>query len=329
MKSLGKDKRLRLAAVQETIEELRTTFDFFSANLGRLKEKLVDNPHWLVETMWQIRNEVRIVMGETPSQPTGIATDNKLIGLTLDLEYLEDRVVEFEKQLPEHVNPQIQVEFDQLTDLLRSAESALSIHELHCQLAWWHVEVEVDGACSLPKIREEARDYLQRLEDVTVAPKSLKLSLQLTRLRIHYESLLKQLEFAFNLHERAERRMRVEAREKAKLDRFCDAQVAVATSCRKAKEWLELTPDEQYEQGCKAMASEVHRAMSELGSATGDLQHRPDYGKYRGEYDVASSNCKLVLASIDKAVQHYQNSSTWWGRFANWIDDRLKTKEPM
>ena len=51
MKFLGKDESVTLAGVQKSADDLRVTFDFFSTNVGKLQEKLQNDPHWLVETM--------------------------------------------------------------------------------------------------------------------------------------------------------------------------------------------------------------------------------------------------------------------------------------
>lgn len=329
MKSPGKAKSLRLAAALETVDELRLTFDSFTTDIARLKEKLESNPHWLVETMWQIRKEIGIVSHENTSPRTGIALTNKIIGLSLDLEYLEDRAKEFAELLPHLIDPQIEHDFTELLSLLSSAESSLNLHQMYIQMTLMGVYVEANEQCVLATSREKVQSFLTRLENITVEPKSLKLRIQLIRLTNHYGALVKQWDMVDNIKEGLEKKELEKAAEQAKLYRFNDAQSAVAASCRKAKEWLERAPDESYLEGCQLRIAEVRGAMSELGLATTDLQNRPGYSDYHSKYESARSKSRSMLVAIDRAVTHHQNSSTWWGRLANWIDDCLKTKEPM
>lgn len=326
MKSLGKDEVVTLAGVQKSADDLRVTFDFFSTNVGKLQEKLQNDPHWLVETMWRLRKNVGTVTNESGLSLSGVA---RVIGLSLDLEYLEDRVKDFTELLPDLVNSQAEVEYRELNALLNSAESSLRLYELIIQTGIMGVFIESEDLPSLSNIEKEVRDYIDRLEKVTVSPKSFFMSIRLIKLQHQYESLLMQFDYVSGLKAGLEKKQIEKAAEQAKLHRFCDAQSAVAAVCRKARDWLEQTSDEHFEECCRALAHEVRRAMSELGAATIELQDHPGYGKYRSEYDAASLTSKSVLASIDKAVQHHQNSLTWWGRYANWIDKCLRTKEPM
>lgn len=326
MKFLGRDEVVTLAGVQKSADDLRVTFDLFSTNVGKLQEKLQNDPHWLVETMWRLRKNVGTVTNESGLSLAEVA---RVIGLSLDLEYLEDRVKDFTELLPDLVNSQAEAEYRELNDLLNSAESSLRLYELIIQTGIMGVFIESEDLPSLSNIEKEVRDYIDRLEKVKVRPKSLLLSIRLVKLQHQYESLLMQFDYVSGLKVGLEKKEIEKAAEQAKLYRFCDAQSAVGASCRKAKDWLEQTTDEHYEEGCRARASEVRRAMSELGLATSELQRHPGYDKYRREYDAASSCSRSVLTSIDKAMTRHQNSSTWWGRFANWIDDCLRTKEPM
>lgn len=326
MKFLGRDEVVTLAGVQKSADDLRVTFDLFSTNVGMLQEKLQNDPHWLVETMWRLRKNVGTVTNESGLSLAEVA---RVIGLSLDLEYLEDRVKDFTELLPDLVNSQTEVEYRELNALLISAESSFRIYELIIQTAMMGVSIESEDLPSLLDIEKEVRDYIDRLEKVTVSPKSFFMSIRLIKLQHQYESLLMQFDYVSGLKAGLEKKQIEKAAEQAKLHRFCDAQSAVAAVCRKARDWLEQTSDEHYEECCRALAYEVRRAMSELGAATIELQDHPGYGKYRSEYDAASLTSKSVLASIDKAVQHHQNSLTWWGRFANWIDKCLRTKEPM
>jgi hypothetical protein len=326
MKFLGRDEVVTLAEVQKSADDLRVTFDFFSTDVGKLQEKLQNNPLWLVETMWRLRKNVGTVTNERGLSPAALA---RVIGLSLDLEYLEDRVKDFAELLPDFVNSQAEVEYRELNAFLISAESSFRIYELIIQTAMMGVSIESEDLPSLLDMEKEVRDYIDRLEKVTVSPKSFFMSIRLIKLRHQYESLLMQFDYVSDLQVGLEKKQLKKAAEQAKLYRFCDAQSAVAAVCRKARDWLEQTSDEHYEECCRALAYEVRRAMSELGAATIELQDHPGYGKYRSEYDAASLTSKSVLASIDKAVQHHQNSLTRWGRFANWIDKCLRTKEPM
>lgn len=333
MKLLGRDEPLTLAEVQASADKLRATFDSLAGDGERLKRKLEGDHYWLVETMWKIRKDVGVVTRENTSPRNSVTLTNKIIGLTLDLEYLEDRAKEFAELLPDLVSPSIASDFAELIALISSAEGHLRLYELTLYMAIMGIDVVGVDRLSISGMRAEIRDYLERFEKVEAVPKSMRLSVNLSKLRIHYEAALKQIDYLFAKEARREEKVLEEAAKEAaddaKLHRFCDAQSAVAASCRKAKDWLEFTTDEHFEECCKAMASEVRRAMGELGAATIDLQHSPNYGKYRSEYDAASLTSKSVLASIDKAVEHHQNSLTWWGRFANWVDDCLRTKEPM
>jgi hypothetical protein len=333
MKLLGRDEPLTLAEVQASADKLRATFDSLSGDGEKLKRKLEGDHYWLVETMWKIRKDVGVVKRENTSPRTSVALANKIIGLTLDLEYLEDRATEFAELLPDLVSPSVASDFAELIALISSAESSLRLYDIALYMAMMGIDVEGVDRLSITGMRPEIQDYLERFEKVEAVPKSMRMSVNLTKLRIHYEAALKQIDRLLAEEDRrvkkAVEKATKEAADDAKLYRFCDAQSAVAASCRKAKDWLEFTTDEHFEECCKALASEVRRAMSELGAATIDLQHSPNYGKYRSEYDAASLTSKSVLASIDKAVEHHQNSLTWWGRFANWVDNCLRTKEPM
>lgn len=187
---------LNLTVLEETITALREKLDGFSADLDQLKTTLDENPHWLVETFWQIRNEVQSVRNQYGPEPN-LAIANRLEGLVLDLEYCLDRYLEFSRRLPELVNGETDAEFEQLLEFLREAESAYSVLRGVAELAMWNVWIE--GSLSTEDAAESIKVYSTKLDAITFRPKSMKLLIRLTHIRIQYQALLKQIEYANDL----------------------------------------------------------------------------------------------------------------------------------
>ena len=325
MKSLGRDESLSLAAVQESVDELRDKFDLFAADPMKLRRKLEGNPYWLIETMWQIRKEVGVVTRAHASPLRSMADVNKIIGLTLDLEYLEDRAREFAGLLPDLVNPALAVDFEEFLTLLAAAEGSVRLYEMVVYMGLWSVHIDSDRLTH-SNIRAEVQSYLERFEKAEVFTKSVRLLAAAIKLRVQFELLLNQLDVIQESEIRAEKKKELQVAERAKLDRFTVAHQAVQAECENLKQWLCGPATEDYLNEIYKHVLPVRQAMSELGLAVGALQHLPNYNTFMATYQADSGLSSFMIRAADKAAERYERSATWYGRLANWLDDVLSSK---
>lgn len=333
MKSLGRDKSpkidrsLRLAATEESVVELRGKLDGFSANLKSLQKTLKKNHFWLPETFWQIRSEVQTVIHDH-QHVEDFAVNKKILELTLDLEYCEDRYQEFYERLPEWVNIETNARFDEFMGFLHAAELVATNCKFELLLS--NVDIYSGQQWISEDTEEVVNTYLQRLDSPDFEPMSAALMLRLFKLRVDFGSFAKQLEFRRHLCEvrieKAAVKKANEEVERAKLNRFTAAHQAVQVECENLKQWLCGPTTEDYLNEIYRHVLPVRQAMSELGLAVGALQHHPNYNTFMVTYQADSGLSSFMIRAADKAAERYERSATRSGRLANWLDDVLSSK---
>lgn len=344
MKSPGNDLALLPFFVQwnkslrdfrSKVQTERRIFEGYLTNSLNLFQGVDKYRLTLEETLWDLRRELDQLKrgGEAWVANLSIEVQNILIFTELDVEFMEDSYVELKGSLPTPLAALTGEDLCRLEEYIEKAESVVVSAKLNFSLAdidrQRRHEIDEDFKTALqyhltllrglPSFSSAARS--DRVFNVITDLKALIIRCEYYR---NHRTVtlpgMSPAELAAPSKKRAEQKA---AEQQAQFDTIRDE---VLTGLRALELQVGSVVDDNYMSLVDAQRTSIDRDLKRLSRI---VTHGVRGKGLEKSYDQLLADYRKLINRAEQYWTRYDNSKTWWGRFANWLDDTLKLKEPM